>query len=199
VPPTVTLMRYAEYDVNADRAPVRRGPERRAVDLIREAARTDRYWVLRPEAAGTWTLRQLDGATGLLGEAAYESDRFGANPDKALAWAGDLVEVTGWVSMSRPYPGSFVDEAFGLVRDLARAPRPGRSVVVRIEPAPDGMQLLVVRECWPATGLESDPLYSCENSGFGDEADMLRQVSGWFGLAEDGWTTVTPNTEYRHS
>jgi hypothetical protein len=71
-------------------------------------------------------------------------------------------------------------------------------VLVRIEPGPDATQLLTVREYWPATGLESDPLYSCEYSGFTDEADMLRQVGGWFGLAEDGWTTVTPNVEYRH-
>lgn len=79
-----------------------------------------------------------------------------------------------------------------------RLPRPGRNVLVRVEPGPDGMKLLTVRECWPATGLETDPLYSCEYSGFTDEADMLRQVSSWFGLAEDGWTTVTPHTEYRH-
>jgi hypothetical protein len=68
-----------------------------------------------------------------------------------------------------------------------------------VEPGPDGIKLLVVRECWPATGLESDPLYSCEYGGFQDEADMLRQVSGWFGLAEDGWTTTSGGTEYWHA
>lgn len=196
MPPTVTSMRYAEYVAGGGVA--KRRPERRAVDLIREAARTDRYWLLYPEPAGTWTLRHLIGATGRLGEPAHESDRFGPNSDKALAWAGDLVDVTGWVSMSRPHPGSFIDEAYDLVRDLARTPRPGRNVLVRVEPGPDGMKLLTVRECWPATGLETDPFYSCEYSGFTDEADMLRQVSSWFGLAEDGWTTVTPHTEYRH-
>ncbi|UWZ35734.1 hypothetical protein Drose_32280 [Dactylosporangium roseum] len=191
-------MRYAEYKANGGVA-IERRPERRAVDLIREAARTDRYWVLSPEPAGTWTLRQLDGATGLLGDPAHESDVFGPDSDKALAWAGDLVEVTGWVSMSRPYPRAFVDEVYDLVRDLALTPRPGRTVIVRVEPGPDGIKLLVVRECWPATGLESDPLYSCECGGFKDEADMLRQVSGWFGLTEDGWTTVAPHMEYRHN
>ena len=70
---------------------------------------------------------------------------------------------------------------------------------MRIEPGPDGIKLLTVREYWPATGLESDPLYFCEYSGFEDEADMLRQVSGWFGLAEDGWTTIKEGAEYWHA
>jgi hypothetical protein len=197
MPPTVTLMRYAEY-TSATSAAVRQRPERRAADLIREAARTDKYWVLHPEPTGTWTLRQLAGATGLLGEAAHESDRFGPDSGKAVSWAEDLVDVTAWHTMSRPYPGAFVEEAYELVREIARTPRPGRQVLVRIEPGPDGLRLLTVREYWPATGLESDPLYFCEYSGFTDEADMLRQVSGWFGLAGDDWTTVTPNVEYRH-
>jgi hypothetical protein len=190
-------MRYAEY-TSAGRAAVRQRPEQRAVDLIREAARTDRYWVLHPEPAGTWTLRQLDGATGRLGDPVHESDRFGPDSGRALDWAGDLVDVTAWQGMSRPYPGAFVDEVFGLVREITRRPSASRRVLVRIEPGPDAMRLLTVREYWPATGLESDPLYFCEYSGFADEADMLRQVSGWFGLAEDGWTTVTPDVEYRH-
>jgi hypothetical protein len=88
---------------------------------------------------------------------------------------------------------------YGLVREIARAPRPGRRVVIRIEPGPDGLRLLTVREYWPATGLESDPLYFCEYGGFKDEADMLQQVSGWFGLDPVGWTTVTPGAEYRQS
>ena len=71
-------------------------------------------------------------------------------------------------------------------------------MIVRIEPHPDGPSLLIVRERWTSTGLESDPLYLCESSGFEDEADMLRQVAHWFDL-DDRWVTVTPGVEYWHA
>jgi hypothetical protein len=90
-----------------------------------------------------------------------------------------------------------VDEVYGLVREIARTARPDRQVVVRIEPGPDGLTLLAVRERWTRTGLETDPLYSCESGGFGDEADMLRRVAGWFGLTND-WVTAKAGIEYWH-
>jgi hypothetical protein len=169
-------------------------PGRRDVDLIREAARTDRYWVLHPEPDGTWTVRQLDGGTGRLGEPVHTSESIGADSDAALAWAAELVDVVAWQSMRRPYAGAFIDETFSLVRDIARQPRPGRAVVARIESDPSipGVPLLTVRERWAATGLESDPLYFCQYEG----EDIPAQVGEWFGLDPSGWTAVTPGVEF---
>ncbi len=199
-------MRYSEYRAAGRGNPAGSGaavaarPERRPIDLLREAARTDKYWVLRPEGDGTWTLRQLDGKTGLLGEAAHTSEPIGDDSTAAIMWAGDLVDTTAWHSMRRPYPGAFVDETYTVVNELAYQTRPGRSIVVRIEtdPAIEGVPLLVIRERWLATDLESDPLYFCDYTGFDGEADTLRRVSDWFGLDPDGWTTVKPGVEWRH-
>jgi hypothetical protein len=200
-------MRYADFqssgraELTRSGAAVATRPQRSDADLIREAARTDRYWIVNPETDGTWTVRQLDGTTGRLGDPAHTSEPIGPNSDAALAWASDLVDVIAWHSMSRPYPGAYVDGSFSLVRDLARQFRPGRAVVVRIEsdPSVPGVPLLTVRERWTATDLESDPIYFCEHSGFIDDQDMLRQVTGWFGLAGDQWETITPGVEWRHS
>jgi hypothetical protein len=200
-------MRYAEYRSASRDNPAGTGaaiatrPETRPIDLLREAARTDRYWVLRPEGDGTWTLRQLDGKTGLLGEAAHISGPIGDDPTAAADWARDLVEITAWHSMRQPCPGAFVDEVYTVVRELAYQARPGRSIVLRIETDPQfpGVTLFAVRERWADTDLESDPLGAWEYSGFADEEDLLRQVSGWFNLDPDGWTTVTPGVEWRHS
>lgn len=190
-------MRYAEYEPGSTTTTARR-PQRRTVDLIREANRTDQYWVLHPEPDGRWTLRHLDGASGLLGDAEHESPKFGPDSSAAFAWAVDLVDVTGWRSMSRPYPGAFVDEVFDLIREITRTARPDRQVMVRIEPGPDALTLLTVRERWTRTGMETDPLYTCESTGFEDEADMLRQVADWFGLA-NAWVTAKEGIEYWHA
>lgn len=135
-------MRYAEYRAAGRGNPAGAGaatatrPERRPIDLLREAARTDKYWVLRPEGDGTWTLRQLDGKTGLLGEATHTSGVIGADSGAAIDWAHDLVEITAWHSMRQPYPGAFVDETYTLVNELAYQARPGRTIVLRIETDP---------------------------------------------------------------
>jgi hypothetical protein len=99
--------------------------------------------------------------------------------------------------MHAPHAGVLIDHLYGLVRDLGRQRRTGRDIVVRVETDPSlpGIRLLVVREHWTHSDLESDPLYVGEHSGF--EGDMLEQIADWFGLAGDRWTTVGPG-EFRH-
>jgi hypothetical protein len=156
--------------------------------------------VLRPEGDGTWTLRQMDGKTGLLGDAVHTSEVIGDDSAVAIMWSTDLVDTTGWHSMRQPYSGAFVDETYTVVNELAYQTRPGRSIVVRIEtdPAIEGVPLLVIRERWSASDLESDPLYICDYTDCDGEADTLRRVSDWFGLDPDEWITHTPGVEWRH-
>jgi hypothetical protein len=197
----MSQMRYAESHGSPPPAPAASDaqPHRRATDRIREAARTGQYWVLHPEDDGTWSLRHFDDATGLLGPALHVSGPLGSDPNAALDWAGRLTGITGWQGGGSA-PGSYIEEAHALVRELAYIPRPGRHIVARIESDPSlpGVELLVIRERWPASGQESDPLYFCEASGFDDRADMLQQVSAWFGLNPTGWTTVVDGAEYHH-
>ena len=172
-------------------------PAVRPVDRVREAARDERYWVLKPEGDGTWTLRHLDDTTGLLSAPAHTSGSIG--DAAAASWATGLVDVECWHGMSS-HPGARIEEAYTVVREISRGRRAGRSIVVRIE---DGaynldMPLVVVRERWDTTGLESDPLHGFEPKGFADDADMLRHVSRWFGLDPGGWQTITEGTEYHH-
>jgi hypothetical protein len=197
-------MRYAEYDGAGQRPlagiAVASRPQRRLVDRILEAARTERFWVLLPEPGGVWTLRQLDDTTGWLDEEpAHTSDPIGADVAAATLWAAGLVDVEGWHSMTS-HPGAFVDEVYTLVREIARRPRPGRAIAVRVGPDANNPELtmLTVAERWAATGALSDPLYTCEYADFADHADMLAQVADWYGLDPDGWDTLTEGREYQH-
>jgi hypothetical protein len=201
MPPTVSLVRYADYDPAKVEQSLTKPAERDVLDLLQEAARTQLYWALCPEADGRWTLRRFDDATGRLGDVEHTSARIGDDLSAAVEWSEDLVDVRRWASMTRPHPGVYVDHLYEVVRDLGRQPRAGRDIVVRIESDPNipGVPLLTVRERWSATDLESDPLYFCEFSGFDGETDMLRQVGNWFGLSPDGWSTVTPGVEYWHA
>jgi hypothetical protein len=172
-------------------------PERDLVDRIREAARTDSYWVLAPLADGRWTLRRFDDRTGLLGAAEHTSTPIGTERVAGVEWASGHVDVDRWQEMHAPHDGVFIDHLYGLVRELGRQPRTGRDIVVRIEtdPSVPGIPLVVVRERWTHSDLESDPLYVGEHSEF--EGDMLGQIADWFGLTGDRWTTVGPG-EFRH-
>jgi len=188
----------------AGTSPVRDRPERDVIDLLQESARTERYWVLLPEPDRTWTLRQLDDTTGKLGEAEHTSDPLGDDPDAALTWARSRVDVVrwegGWDGMSPRFPGAYIALSYKLVRSIGRTRRDGRGIVVRIETEPTylpDVTLIVIREYWHSTGLVGDPPCYCEYSGFADDAEMLRQVSTWYGLDPDGWTTVTPGAEWR--
>lgn len=198
-------MTYAQYNpagqppLAGSGAAVAQHPIQRDTDRIREAARTGLYRIIVPESDGTWTLRHLDDATGRLTEPDYVSERFIPGSTEAVTWASELTGISCWHGMSRPYRGAYIDEIFSLVRSIARQPSTGKSIGARIgtDPSIPDLTLLIVREHWHDTGLEND-LYMCEYSGFADEADMLRQVSDWFGLDPTKWTTVTPGIEYRH-
>jgi hypothetical protein len=157
-------MRYAEYTRAGLRkragtaTAVRTRPQRDTIDLIREAARTGLYWVFKPEDNDTWTLRQFDDATGLLSEPVQTSGPIGAGSTAAIMWAEDLEDVSGWQSMSRPYPGAYIDEIYSLVREIARKPQSGRDIVVHIETDPSlpGLALPLcanggTRAAWRAT------------------------------------------------
>ncbi len=175
----------------------------RPVDRLREAAREQRYWVLKPETGGIWTLRHLDDSTGLLSEPVHTSEPIGDNPADAVGWAGTLVDVDCWHGMSS-HRGAHIEEAYTVVREIGRFLRTGtgrgRGVVLRIEDHENdpGLRLVTLRERWDATGLESDPFWFCEDTGFADRADMLRQISKWFDLDPDGWQTITEGAEYHH-
>lgn len=82
----------------------------RPADRIREAARSERYWVLAPEPGGVWALRRLDDTTGHLGEAEHSSERFGDDNIAATVWASKILGVEGWQSLGMR-PGAYIEEA----------------------------------------------------------------------------------------
>jgi hypothetical protein len=172
----------------------------RTLDRLAEAVREQRFWVLHLEAdAASWTLRELDDTTGVLGEPEHTSGRIGADPNTAMDWAATIVPVESWVAFTDAR-SAFIDELHDLVRGIARRPRTGRTVVLAIQDDPHtpSRQLVVVRERWTATGRLSTPLHTRERAAFADDADMLTWASDRFGLDRQGWTTVTEGTEYHH-
>jgi hypothetical protein len=142
---------------------------------------------------------KLDDTTGVLGEPEHTSGRIGADPNTAMDWAATIVPVESWVAFTDART-AFIDELHDLVRDIARRPRTGRTVVLAVEDDPHtpGRQLVVVRERWTATGRLSAPLHTRERAAFADDADMLTWASDRFGLDRQGWTTVTEGAEYHH-
>lgn len=166
----------------------------RPADRIREAARSERYWVLAPERGDVWSLRRLDDTTGHLGDAEH-SERFGGDDVAATVWASKLLGVDGWQSLGM-LAGAYIEEAYSVVRSIAHYPRAGRTVVVRVEPDQHdpGLTLATVRERWDATGQVSDPLYTYDRSSFAGDEELLAEVSKAYGLtgrwlpdADGGW------------
>ncbi|WP_328384314.1 hypothetical protein OHQ88_34265 (plasmid) [Micromonospora zamorensis] len=156
-------------------------------DRIREAARTERYWILAPTSDTGWTLRQLDDTTGSLGEVAH---RVRELPDltSAQAWATALLGADGW-QPTQVLLGGYIEQAYPTVRSVARYPRPGRTLVLRVEthgPQP-GHSAAVLRERWGATGNDSDPIAISEPSL--PESDILTWASRSYGLDRARWQT----------
>ncbi|GEM_PF-3665808 len=187
-------MRYAEY------GPVSGTPPsmgtalttRRTLDRLIEAVREQRYWVLRRKAdTVSWTLRELDDTSGALDAPRYESGPIGADPTPAMDWASGLVEVESWIAFTDERT-AFIDELHWIVTDIARRPRAGRTLVVRIEDDPHGssLRLVVVRKRWTATDRLSAPLHIREFSAFGDTVSVLDWASARFGADRAKWVTV---------
>ncbi|WP_027342187.1 hypothetical protein [Hamadaea tsunoensis] len=169
----------------------------RTADHIREAARAEQYWVLTAEPGGAWALRQLDDTTGQFGPPLHHSGAVGVHPGAATAWAARLTGVDGWHPM-QTRPGAYIEEAYSVVLELSRQPRPGRRLVLRVEadPANPGLAYAVVRERWDASGLYSEPLSAVARTEFTDDAHMLAETSEAFGVDEAGWTAVVPGAEW---
>jgi hypothetical protein len=194
-------MRYGEFGGPSDLPPPDERGDALPDDLqrLRQAFDEQRYWVVTPEQDGTWALRQLDDTTGLLSEPTDVSGPLAADTGEATGWASELTGVTLWESLST-HPGAWIEAIYTLVREIGRSPRRGRSIVLRIEPDQHtpGLMLVIVRERWDATGLESSPLTTYERTAFRDTAHVLRWASERFGLDPAGWVTVTGDTEYHH-
>ena len=194
-------MRYAEHIPGSGAAPTgatRTG--RRTLDRLAEAVREQEYWVLHREADGmSWALRELDDTTGALAAAQHVSGPIGGDPGAAMDWAAGLVDVEGWVAFNDDRT-AFVDELHHVIRDVARRPRTGRSLVLRVEDDPytPGLRLVVAREQWTAIGRLSAPLHTRERAAFADDADMLTWASDRFGVDPRGWVTLIDGVDYRH-
>jgi hypothetical protein len=192
-------MRVDDNAPAATHAPVREMLETRSVDRIHIAADSERYWVVLPEPSGKrWTLRQLDDTTGVIGPAAFISEPLDP-PHDGVSWASRIVGVKAWSGLEG-IAGAYIEEAYRIVRDLAYAQRPGRRLMVRIEPFPQEPEitLVAVYERWTATGLLSPALTRQQLSLFTDLPDALRWVSKEFGVDPDGWKTITEGVEYEH-
>jgi hypothetical protein len=102
--------RYAEYDPSANpTGPIVTVPptmrKRRTIDKVRDAVSEQRFRVLQREPDGSWTLRWLDNATGVIGEPEHTSEPFADGPDSgpygaahdaAVDWALGIVDVENW-------------------------------------------------------------------------------------------------------
>ncbi len=171
------------------------------MDHLINAARSGRYWMLCPETDGTWTLRQLDDRTGETSEPYATSPVIGASDLAAVAWAReipDVAQIDGWHGPDAvdPEDGPWIEEAYGVVRELRYGRRPGRDLVVQVQPDaayPDQDQV-IIRELWLASGRESRPLYVTDRSTYDDDADMLARIGAAYALDPTGWSTVKPGT-----
>lgn len=167
----------------------------RPADRIREAARSERYWVLTPKPGGAWALRRLDDTTGHLGEPEHTSERFGDDDVAATVWASRLLGIDSWQSLEAR-PGAYIEEAYAVVRSVARYPRAGRSIVVRVGPDANDPRLILatVRERWEATGLVGESLYTYDRSAFAGDRELLAAVAKAYELtgtwqpdSDGGW------------
>jgi len=168
-------------------------------DHLRNAARADQYWALAPQPAGVWALCRFDDTTGFISPPAHLSGALGPHPNAAVTWAHRVTGLDGWLPM-QSRPGLLVEEAYSLILEISRQPRPGRRLVLRVEADPQrpGAAFAVVRERWDASALYSDPLSVVDRGQFADTADMLRQTAEGFGVDPGGWTQVTQDVEYAH-
>ncbi|NUO55865.1 MAG: hypothetical protein HOV71_06980 [Hamadaea sp.] len=170
-----------------------------SVEHIRDAARADQYWALVPQGPGFWALCRFDDTTGFVGPPVHVSGTIGVHPGVAVAWAQRITGLAGWVPMTSR-PGILVEEAYSLVLEIARQPRTGRRIVLRVEADPQRPSgaSVVVRERWDASGLYSDALSVVDRAEFADETQMLQQTAEGFGLDPALWTPVLPGVEYAH-
>jgi hypothetical protein len=152
-----------------------------------------------------WGLQLIDGAifawcdTGADHRASVGAF---ASADSAL-WIAEMAGPARLVWMQSIEPsakGAWIEASYKLVREIGRSPRRGRSLVLRIEPDQHtpGLTLVVVRERWDSTGLESSPLTTWERTAFGDTSHVLDWASERFGVDPAGWVTAIEDTENHH-
>jgi hypothetical protein len=190
--------RYAEYDPSANpTGPIVTVPptmrKRRTIDKVRDAVSEQRFRVLQREPDGSWTLRWLDNATGVIGEPEHTSEPFadgpgggpyGAAHDAAVDWALGIVDVENWQPLVDDDTTVFVDSLHGVSADIAWRPRTGRALVLRVEDDPHtpGLRLVTVRERWTESGPLSTPLAAYELAMFRDVGHALDLMSERFGV-----------------
>jgi hypothetical protein len=174
----------------------------RPVDHIRQAAQTGLYWAVSAQPDGSWILHQFDTATGTFTEPIATSPRFtGDNPD-VNGWmlsVLDLGAMEGWNGWRDGPTFRYIEQTYALVRDLQRR-RPGRELEIVIDGFPEDPTVprVILREYWPTNGQTSMPLADYFRDAFGDDADLLAQISKLYDLDPDTWTEITPSTHYRH-
>jgi hypothetical protein len=193
-------MRYAEYVAGTEIPAPGRGARivRRTVERLADAVREQRFWVLSRQPHTSWTLRELDDTTGVLGPAVYTSPELGADPAAAMDWAADLVDVDGWTDFTDD-GAAYIDELHRVITDLTWRDHPGRSLVLRVEDDPHtpGLQLVVARQQW-SSGRISTPLHTCERSVFPDTQTLLDWASERFGVDRAGWVSSADGREHHH-